>query len=228
MVVAILAGAAALLAAGMTSAQIPGGGIPGGGGRPSAPPSAPEIETTPGQEKPEVAAQKWYKQAVKALKKGMEHDQDAVKAATPDKRASDLEKADDQYSRALDLFTEALSYNADMADAWNSVGFVHLRLGAFRESVDDYDHALKLKPDNPEGIMHRAQAYLHLDRLEDAQAAYMDLFNHSRANADELMISMQSWLTTHRADAQGMRPAQIDAFDAWLHERQALAKQAAS
>lgn len=223
MSVAILAGAAALLAAGMTSAQ-----FPGGGGRPSGPPSAPAVDSAPGQEKPEVAAQKWYKQAVKALDKGKDYDKDAVKASSPEKRASELEKADDQYYRALDMFTEALSYNADMADAWNQVGFVHLRLGAFRESVDDYDHALKLKPDNAEGILHRAQAYLHLDRLEDAQSAYMDLFNHSRANADELMISMQHWLTTHHADANGMRPAQIEAFDAWVQERVSIAKQAAT
>ncbi len=222
MSVAILAAAAALLAAGIGSAQ-----VPGGGGRPSGPP-APAVDSTPGQEKPEVAAQKWYKQALKALDKGKGYDKDAIKATSPEKQASELDKANDQYYRALDMFTEALSYNADMADAWNQVGFVHLRLGAFRESVDDYDHALKLKPDNPEGIMHRAQAYLHLDRLEDAQSAYMDLFNHSRANADELMISMQSWLTTHRADAKGMRPAQIDAFDAWIQERVTIAKQAAT
>jgi tetratricopeptide (TPR) repeat protein len=221
--VAILAGAAALLAAGMTSAQ-----MPGGGGRPQGPQSAPAIESTPGQDKPEVAAQKWYKQAVKALDKGKDYDKEAVKASSPEKRASELDKANDQYYRALDMFTEALSYNADMADAWNQVGFVHLRLGAFRESVDDYDHALNLKPDNSQAILHRAQAYLHLDRLEDAQSAYMDLFNHSRADADELMISMQYWITTHRTDANGMRPAQIDAFDAWVQERATIAKQAAT
>jgi tetratricopeptide (TPR) repeat protein len=108
------------------------------------------------------------------------------------------------------------------------VGYAHLRLGAFRESVDDYDHALKYKPDLEEAILHRAEAYLRLDRLDDAQSAYMDLFNHARALADQLMVDMQKWLADHRQDAKGMRPAQIDAFDTWLQERDKIAKQTVS
>ena len=41
-----------------------------------------------------------------------------------------------------------------MVDAWNSVGYVHLRLGAYNESIDDYNHTLALKPELARG--HRA------------------------------------------------------------------------
>ena len=88
---------------------------------------------------------------------------------------------DDAYSKALDQFTEALSNKSDMVEAWNNVGYVHLRLGAYRESIDDYNHALALKPDLLEAIEHRAEAYLAVDRLDDAKAAYMDLYNHAPA-----------------------------------------------
>lgn len=227
LLVTALAALAAATPGGAVRAQMPAG-MPGGmsGARPSAQPS--QVDATPRPDKPDVAAQKAYKAAVKALDKAMQYDQLALKAANSDKRADALEKARDSYYRALDMFTEALSNDAEMADAWNSAGYVHLRLGAYGESVDDYDHALKFKPDLPEAIAHRAEAYMRLDRLDEAQSAYMDLFNHARPLADQLMTTMQHWLEEHRQDPKGMRATQIDAFDQWIKERNKLANQAPS
>jgi hypothetical protein len=42
------------------------------------------------------------------------------------------------------------------------------------------------------------------------------------------MVSMQSWLAVHRTDSNGMRAADVDAFDKWLQERDGIAKQTAS
>lgn len=224
---------AALAAAafcGSAWAQMPG--MPGGGsmsgGRPSSPQPSERLDRVQQPDKPAVAAQKAYKAAAKALEKAMQFDQQALKAPNADKKADELEKARDQYYRALDLFTEALSNDANMADAWNSAGYVHLRLGAYGESVDDYDHALKFKPDLEEAIAHRAEAYLRLDRVEEVESAYMELFNHARPLADQLMPVMQRWVEAHRQDPKGMRPAQIDDFDRWLKERDKLANQPAS
>jgi tetratricopeptide (TPR) repeat protein len=108
------------------------------------------------------------------------------------------------------------------------VGFIHLRFGAFRESIDDYNHALALKPDLMEAIERRAEAFVAIDRLDEAKAAYMDLFFHARPLADRLMVDMQAWLQTHRAEANGVRVADIDAFDKWLQERDGIAKTTAS
>jgi tetratricopeptide (TPR) repeat protein len=224
--------AAALGAAVPAQAQMPG--IPGGGmGNPGAPGgrpgmSAPDESSAPREEKPDAVSQRAFKLAEKSLQKGKDHEAAAAKATSPDKRASEIEKAGDEYGRAVDLFTVALLGRPELVEAWDGVGFVHLRLGAYRESIDDYDHALKYRPDLQEAIMHRAEAYLNIDRLEDAESAYLDLFAHSRDLADELMVAMQKWLADHRQDAKGMRPAQIDAFDAWLQERDKIAKQAVS
>ena len=111
----------------------------------------------------------------------------------------------DAYGKALDQFTEALSNKGDMYEAWNKVGYIHLRLGAYSESIDDYNHTLALKPELLEAIEHRAEAYMAVDRLDEAKAAYMDLFNHDRPLADQMMVTMQTWLESHRAAANGMR-----------------------
>jgi tetratricopeptide (TPR) repeat protein len=135
---------------------------------------------------------------------------------------------EDAYGKALDQFTEVLRNKNDMYDAWNQVGYVHLRFGAYREAIDDYNHALALKPDLEEAIQHRGEAYLGVDRLEDAKAVYMDLFFHARPRADQLMVSMQAWVQSHRSAANGVRAADIDAFDKWLQERDGIAKTTAS
>ena len=230
---ALLAAAAACSGVPSAFGQMPGGmggmGGQGGIGRPSGM-SQPgeEIQSTPAVDKPDAAATKAYTAGKKSLAKAKDFETAAAAAQNPDKRSNALEKMGDAYNRALDQFTEALSNKGDMYDAWNQVGYIHLRLGAYAESIDDYNHTLALKPDLYEATFHRGEAYLAIDRLEDAKGAYLDLFNHARPLADRLMVSMQSWLAVHRTDSNGMRAADVDAFDKWLQERDGIAKQTAS
>jgi tetratricopeptide (TPR) repeat protein len=187
-----------------------------------------EIPSAPLVDKPDAAATKAYKSAVKSLNKAHEYEEAMAKATNPDKKADELDKTGDAYGKALDYFTMAIMNKGDMVEAWNGAGYVHLRLGAYNESIDDYNHTLALKPELYEAIEHRAEAYMALDRLEDAKASYMNLFNHARPLADQLLVAMQKWLGTHRVAANGMRAADIDSFDKWLQERDGIAKQTAS
>jgi tetratricopeptide (TPR) repeat protein len=225
------------LAGGAVAQMMPGGpgGMSGvgpggraGGGAPTmgGPDESSSSSSTP---KPDVAAQKAYKQAMKYLDKARQYEAAAAAAAgNPDKRAKEMEKVGDAYSRALDEFTEALSNKGDMVEAWDNVGLVHLRLGAYRESIDDYNHALALKPDLMDAIEHRAEAHLAVDRIDEVRSAYMELYNHAPDLAAQLMTAMRQWLSDHEADARGMRPADVAAFGKWLSERDGIAKQAAS
>jgi tetratricopeptide (TPR) repeat protein len=191
------------------------------------PPGA-EMPSTPAAVKPDAAAKKAFNAGVKSLNRAREFEEVAAKATNPDKKAAAMDKVGEAYTRALDQFTEALSNQGDMVDAWNYAGYVHLRLGAYGESIDDYNHALALKPDLLDAVEQRAEAYMAVDRLDDAKAAYMNLFNHARPLADRLMVSMQKWLESHRSAANGMRASDIDSFDKWLQERSGIAKQTAS
>jgi len=212
--------------------MMPGGGGPmtgrpgmnqGMGGAPDE-----EISSAPVAEKPDAAAKKAYAAGMKALAKAKEYEQEAAKASNADKKSRAMEKVGNEFSKALDQFTEALRNKGDMVEAWDNVGYVHMRLGAYREAVDDYNHTLALKPDLLEAIEHRGEAYLAVDRLEDAKGAYMDLFYHARPLADQLMTAMQAWQDQHRVAANGMSAADIDSFGKWLQERGAAAKATAS
>jgi tetratricopeptide (TPR) repeat protein len=206
----------------------PGGGIPpitGSGGRTQ---QGPEIPSSPLEVKPDKAASKAYAAGLKSMQKAHELEETIAKAADPDKKARALSKLDDTYGRALEEFTEVLRNKNDMYDAWNKIGFIHLHFGAYRESIDDYNHALALKPDLLEAIQHRGEAFMGTDRLDEAKAAYMDLFFHARPLADQMMLSMRTWLQSHRASANGMRAADIDAFGKWLQEREGIANTTAA
>jgi len=200
-------------------------GITGNGGRGQPNEEAPN---TPVEVKPDKAASKAFAAGTKTMNKVHELEDVVAKSTDPEKKAKAQYKLDDAYGKALDQFTEVLRNKNDMYEAWSQVGYVHYRLGAYREAVDDYNHALRLKPDLIEAIAYRGEAYLGVDRLADAKSAYMDLFFHARPLADQMMVLMQGWLQSHRAAANGVRPGDIDAFDKWLQERDAIAKTTAS
>jgi tetratricopeptide (TPR) repeat protein len=225
--VRVLALSGLMLLPALAGAQVYGGPSPitGSGGRT---PQQDEIPSTPVPPKPDKAAAKAYAAGMKSLSKARDLEAQYHQLTDADKKAKTLEKLGDTYGAALDQFTEVLRNRSDMFDAWNQVGYVHLKLGAYREAIDDYNHALALKSDLEEAVAHRAYAYMATDRLEDAKAAYMELFNHERSQADQLMLVMQDWLTRHRASANGVRPGDIDSFDKWLTERSGIAKTAAN
>jgi tetratricopeptide (TPR) repeat protein len=208
-----------------------GGGGMGGGGRGQMPPGAggmPDEPPTPTEEKPDVAVKKALKAANKALDKAKGFEADAAASKDPDKRAKDMDRVSDQYNIALDAFTEALSHKSDLVEAWDKVGYIHLRLGAYREAIDDYNHTLALKPELMEAIEHRAEAYLQVDHLDEVKIAYMDLYTHTPDLAAQLMTAMQKWLAARQADPSGSRNAETEAFGKWVSDRDGIAKQTAS
>jgi hypothetical protein len=228
----------ALLAFGMQTQIVQAQGYPGGGGGPmgggmggrggGGPPPQESIPSNPSPEKPDKAAAKAYAGGIKAMGRAHELEDVIAKSTDPDKKAKAQAKLEDTYGVALDQFTEVLRNKSDMYDAWNQVGYVHLQLGAYRESIDDYDHALKQKADLPAAVANRALACLMVDRLDDVESAYMDLYFHQRPLADDLMVHMQDWVQRHRTASQGVRPAEIDAFDKFVTERNGIAKTAAA
>ena len=217
----ILAGGSRALAqvGGMGGGGIGGIGGMGGRGGMGSPGIEESTNSAPHDDKPDIAARKAYTAGQKSLDKGKAFAEAALQATNPDKKARFEEKASDAFYKALDLFTEALSNRGDMAEAWNGAGYVHLHIGAFGEALDDYNHDLKLRPDDRDAEFNRAEACLNLGRLDDVRLAYLGLISHAREKADQLMRDMQRWVGERRGDPQGFRPAELDAFQRWIDEQ---------
>ncbi len=122
-------------------------------------------------------------------------------------------------------FLAATDRNPAMFQAHGGLGYVYRRTGDFAAALKAYDRALELEPKYTPAIEYRAEAYLGVNRLDDAKTAYMTLFNADRARADELAAAMQSWLQKRRQDAAGLAPETIEDFAKWLSQREEIAGQ---
>jgi tetratricopeptide (TPR) repeat protein len=177
---------------------------------------------------PADAAKSAYNSGVRSIKKAQDYDSDAAKAANPEKSAKALDKAREYYSKALAQFIDAVSQQPQMYQAWNYIGFANRHLGSYDAALSAYAKALELNPAYPDAIEYRGEAYLGLNKIDEAKEAYMTLFRQSRSLADELMTAMQRWTDARRKDAQGVSSEDVDAFSKWIDERSGIAAQTAS
>jgi tetratricopeptide (TPR) repeat protein len=194
-----------------------GGGAPSGGGSFNM----PERELTP-----EEQAKRAYNQGVRAVKAADKQSKAADEATDDKKKAKAADKAKRQYENARGYFAAALQRKADMHEAWNYLGYTSRKLGEFDKALQAYDEALRLSPSYGEAIEYRGEAYLGLNRVEDAKNAYMQLFQSSRPLAEQLMAAMQKWVSERRA--AGNAAPEVEALAQWIDERSNIARQTAS
>ena len=206
-------------------AVVPGITLAHGGG---SSPSGGSSAASPSQRSADDAAKSAYNSGVRYIKKAQDYDADAAKASTPEKVAKAHEKAQKAYRESLEYFIDAVGADPKMYQAWNYLGFANRHLGNYTDSLSSYAKALEINPNYPDAIEYRGEAYLGLNRIEDAKGAYMALFRDSRPLADELMASMHRWADAHRQDPQGLSSADVEAFSKWIDERAGIAGKTAS
>jgi tetratricopeptide (TPR) repeat protein len=209
-VVLVVAAAAAIQQAsvGANGSSMPS--APTGGGSSSMPVVTPE----------QLAAQA-YNSGISHKNKGLKLEADAEKA-TKDKEKI-LGKAKDEYGKALKDFKKALDLKPDAFQAFNGMGFALRKTGEPVKALEMYDKALALAPGFPDALEYRGEAYLALSRIDDAKAAYLELFAKDRDQAAQLMKAMTDWVAKRQADPAGVDPAAVTAFDTWIKERAKVA-----
>jgi tetratricopeptide (TPR) repeat protein len=140
--------------------------------------------------------------AVEAYKSGDDHRVKGKKLEeeATTKKGADVEKtlarAKSEYQKSLKDFTSAAKLNPKLAPAYNGMGYAYRKTGDYAKALEMYDQAIELaKPQIfPEAMEYRAEAYLALNRIDDARQAYLDLFGADRKQADILMAAMKSWV----------------------------------
>ena len=192
-----------------------------GGGSTSSMPDVPRVA-----ESPEENAQKHYSQGLKHRDKAWELEK---KAAASSGAAAEkfLKKAQKEYTKAVKSQRNAIAAKADMHQAHSSLGYALRKTGEYDESIRAYDRALQLAPGYTEAIEYRAEAYLALNRLEEAKDAYLILMRADQARADELMTAMKKWLEENEGGSSEISTSDLEAFSTWVEERADVAGHAA-
>ena len=161
--------------------------------------------------------------SIDSFNSGLKHLNNGDKAAASLK-PSDQKKSLDEYGKALKDFQKAVKLDSKNFKAFNGLGYAYRKTGDYEKALQNYDEALKLSPNFPDAIEYRGEAYLNLDRLDDAKKAYLTLYAGSRTHADLLLKAMKTWADKRHADPAGVDPTALAAFEGWLHERAALAE----
>lgn len=127
------------------------------------------------------------------------------------------------YGKAREQFTAATKADPNLAQAWNGVGYSSRKLGDYKAALTAYDKAIELRMGYPEATEYRGEAYLALNRTEDAKQAYLDLFAVNRELAAKLLESMKKWTAT-----RGKKKDDVEDLNDFIQERTQIAAQTAS
>ena len=184
----------------------------------SSKPQPPEAVT------PEQQATVDYNEGLEHRDRAWELEEEAA-AAMGEKAEKKMAKARKSYEKAIRSFRAAVRQKPDFHEAWSSLGYALRKTGDYEGSLAAYDRALTLDASYVEAIEYRGEAYLGLNRIEDAKDAYMQLFRMDRERAAELMTAMKSWLNERREDAGGVSTETIEGFATWVEERSELVAQ---
>jgi tetratricopeptide (TPR) repeat protein len=158
--------------------------------------------------------------AAGAFNSGLKHLTNGDKA----EEKPDQKKSLDEYGKALKDFQKAVQIDPKNYKAFNGLGYAYRKTGDYTKALDSYSMALQISPNFPDAIEYRGEAYLALNRTEDAKQAYLTLFAGSRTHADILLKAMRAWAEKRHANPAGVDPAALASFEGWLHERAALAE----
>jgi tetratricopeptide (TPR) repeat protein len=207
---------ACLLASGMSA------GWANGGGGMSTPPPMPR------EQSPQQKAKDAYNDGVRDVKKADKAQAGAAQATDAGKKDKAAHEAQERYAEALAKFQQATQLDPTLHEAWNYVGYANRKLGHYDEALAAYGKALTIKPGYADALEYRGEAYLGLNRIPDAQQAYLDLYADNRALAGKLLTAMKNWVADQRAKPAGGNAANLDDLDKWIQERAQIAGQTAA
>jgi tetratricopeptide (TPR) repeat protein len=127
------------------------------------------------------------------------------------------------YTKARAKFDEATKADPKLAQAWNGLGYSNRKLGDYKTALAAYDKAIELRTGYPEATEYRGEAYLALNRTEEAKQAYLDLFAVNRELAGKLLESMKTWIAS-----PGRKKDDAADLNEFVQERAKIASQTAS
>jgi len=177
---------------------------------------------------PAERAAELYKSGLKARDRAVANLKEAKEADDEKERSSLEKKAGKEFDKAIDRFREATKLNPLFHEAYSDLGYCLRKTGDYAAALDAYGRALSLAPGYTPAIEYRAEAYLGLDRIEEAKQAYMQLFPGDRSHADDLLGAMKTWVEKRRKDPGAVSPGTLDDFARWVAQRDEIAVQTPS
>ena len=100
-------------------------------------------------------------------------------------------------SRSAQFSTLAIKQNPLLAEAYLNLGNVYKERGQLAEALDNYHHAVRLKPDFIDGYINLAAALVAVSDMEGAVQAYVSALQYNP-------VSLNRWVPPAFALANGL------------------------
>jgi tetratricopeptide (TPR) repeat protein len=147
-----------------------------------------------------------------------EHAENLAAAASNDaERKAALSDAQKAYQASLPHFATAVRLDQSMHEAYTYMGYANRKLGRYEDALRAYGQALKINPDTTFAIEYQGEAFLGLNRIDEARFNFLRLYALDQHQAAKLLRAMHAWVQANQATP----PAGIDmpALTAWIAER---------
>lgn len=152
-----------------------------------------------------------------------EHADGMATAATSERdRAAAQREARDAYKASLKKLSAATRLDASMHEAHTYIGYANRKLGRHEDALKAYEQALRINPDYPHAIEYQGEAFLGLNRIDEARFNYLRLYALNPKLAGKLLRALQSWLEANRQNPPA--GVDLDALAEWIAERAPLSE----
>lgn len=141
-----------------------------------------------------------------------------IKRADEYADSKELKQSQKAYKAALKKFSVAVKLDPAMHEAHTYIGYAQRKLGHHEEALAAYQLALRNNADYPQAIEYQGEAFLGLNRIEDAKTNYLRLYALDRPQAHKLLRAITTWTEANATQP----PANLDvsALRVWLAERE--------
>lgn len=182
------------------------------------PPARPTLPPKLSEESAIDAYNQGYAKILRA-----DHAQSLADASSSAEEKSEAERAArNYYQEALPHFKEAIRLDGSMHEAYTYLGYANRKLGNHAEALEAYEQALRIFPDYPHAIEYQGQAFLGLNRLDEARFNYLRLYALNKGQAAKLLQAMRAWVESHKdTDVEGV---DANAFAEWVARRSELTR----
>jgi tetratricopeptide (TPR) repeat protein len=187
----------------------------GGDSKPKSSSEGSEKNLTPKQQA--VAA---YNQGIAQRDRAWKIEKRIAAESDDGERAKLEEKMAKTFDGAADAFKRAIRHQPRMFEAHSDLGYCLRRVGKYEEALKHYDIALEIEPTYANAIEYRGEAFLGLNRVDEAKEAYMTLFKGHSDQAPDLLTAFQSYVAKQQAAGEN-----VDELAAWVAERAEIAGQ---
>jgi tetratricopeptide (TPR) repeat protein len=147
-----------------------------------------------------------------------DHSQALAEASSDVKEKAEAERtARDSFKGSLRHFQEAVRLDASMHEAYTYIGYANRKLGNYTKALTAYQQALKIFPDYPHAIEYQGQAFLGLNRLDEARFNYLRLYALNKGQAAKLLQAMRAWVAAHQNGSTA--GVDVSGFSEWVAQR---------